>query len=49
MFQTKVVWFEVGHKKILLIWPWIVLRSDQDYIDVFKRNIIFSISESNNW
>jgi len=34
MFQTKVVWFEEGHKKIPLIWPWVApLRSDQGHIN----------------
>jgi len=50
MFQTKVVWFEEGHKKIPLIWPWIAsLSSDQGHIDFIKRNTIFLIPESNSW
>jgi len=49
MFKTKVVWFEAGHKKVSLIWPWVAsLRSGQGYIDFFKGNIIFLIPESNS-
>jgi len=34
MFQTKVVWFEEGHKKVPMIWPWVVsLKSDQSHIN----------------
>jgi len=49
MFQTKVVWFGEGHKKVLLILSWVAsLRSDQGHINFFKWNAIFLIPESDS-
>jgi len=50
MFQTKIVWVEGGHKRVL-IWPWIAsLRLGQGHIDFFKMDHhIFLIPESNGW
>jgi len=48
MFQTKVVWFGEGYKKIL-IWSGVtLLRSDQGHNDFFKWNTIYLIPESNS-
>jgi len=52
MFQTKVVWFGGGHKKIPLILGGVVrIRSKSHFflMEHFKWNILFLIPESNSW
>jgi len=37
MFQTKIVWVGGGHKRVLLIWPWVSLLAS--HVGVLYRAI----------
>jgi len=52
MFQTKVIAFEEGHKRVSLIWSWLAPpKSDQSHFEFFEWNLLAFIAHyySHSW